>query len=128
LVTAFQAAYPNVRVQALVTERLVDLIAEGIDLAFRLGPLKDSRLVAQKILRYRHRLVASPSYLKGREAPRKPRDLLNHRLLTFSYWKPENSWTFLHSNGGEQETFRRRRSEMTPAPLLPQRPTRSGRK
>ena len=40
LVTAFQAAYPNVRVQALVTERLVDLIAEGIDLAFRLGPLR----------------------------------------------------------------------------------------
>jgi DNA-binding transcriptional LysR family regulator len=105
LVTAFQAAYPNVRVQALVTERLVDLIAEGIDLAFRLGPLKDSRLVAQKILTYRHRLVASPSYLNGREAPRKPRDLLNHRLLTFSYWKPENSWTFLHSNGGEQETL-----------------------
>ncbi len=41
LVTAFQALYPNLRVQILVTERMVDLIAEGIDLAFRLGPLKD---------------------------------------------------------------------------------------
>ena len=41
LVTAFQASYPNVRVQILVTERLVDLIAEGVDLAFRLGALKD---------------------------------------------------------------------------------------
>ena len=41
LVTAFQASYPNVRVQVLVTERMVDLIAEGVDLAFRLGALKD---------------------------------------------------------------------------------------
>jgi DNA-binding transcriptional LysR family regulator len=105
LVTAFQASYPEVRVQILVTERMVDLIAEGIDLAFRLGPLKDSRLVARRILTYRHRLVASPSYLKGRDPPRKPDDLLGHRLLTFSYWKPENSWTFLHKNGRDQETL-----------------------
>lgn len=68
LVTAFQDSYPNVRVHILVTERMVDLIAEGFDLAFRLGPLKDSRLVARRILTYRHRLVASPSYLKGRIA------------------------------------------------------------
>jgi DNA-binding transcriptional LysR family regulator len=48
LVAAFQAFYPNVRVQILVTERMVDLIAEGIDLAFRLGALKDSCLVARR--------------------------------------------------------------------------------
>jgi DNA-binding transcriptional LysR family regulator len=103
LVTAFQASYPNVRVQILVTERMVDLIADGIDLAFRLGPLKDSALVARRILTYRHQLVASPSYLKDRELPRKPQDLLSHRLLTFSYWKPENSWTFVHRNGRDRE-------------------------
>ena len=50
LVTAFQASFPDVRVQILVTDRMVDLIAEGIDLAFRLGALKDSSLVARKIL------------------------------------------------------------------------------
>jgi len=50
LVTTFQASYPDVRVQILVTERLVDLIAEGVDLAFRLGALKDSCLVERKIL------------------------------------------------------------------------------
>jgi DNA-binding transcriptional LysR family regulator len=105
LVTAFQDSYPNVRVHILVTERMVDLIAEGFDLAFRLGPLKDSRLVARRILTYRHRLVATPSYLKGRESPQKPQDLLAHRLLAFSYWKPENSWTFLHKNGRDQETL-----------------------
>jgi DNA-binding transcriptional LysR family regulator len=105
LVTAFQASYPNVRVQILVTERMVDLIADGIDLAFRLGPLKDSSLVARRILAYRHQLVASPSYLKDRKPPRTPQDLLSHRLLTFSYWKPENSWTFVHKDGGDKETL-----------------------
>jgi len=105
LITAFQASYPNVRVQVLVTERIVDLIAEGVDLAFRLGELKDSSLVARKILTYRHQLVASPSYLKTSNAPRHPQDLLEHRLLTFSYWRPEWSWTFIHKNGKDSETL-----------------------
>ena len=104
LVAAFQASYPNVRVQILVTERMVDLIAEGIDLAFRLGALKDSCLVARRILTYRHQLVASPSYLKTREPPERPQDLVGHRLLTFSYWKPENSWTFVHKSRKDKET------------------------
>jgi DNA-binding transcriptional LysR family regulator len=105
LITAFQASYPNVRVQVLVTERIVDLIAEGVDLAFRLGELKDSSLVARKILTYRHQLVASPSYLKTSKAPRHPQDLLEHRLLTFSYWRPEWTWTFVHTNGRDRETL-----------------------
>jgi DNA-binding transcriptional LysR family regulator len=105
LVTAFQASYPNVRVQILVTERLVDLIAEGVDLAFRLGTLKDSCLVARRVLTYRHQLVASPSYLKTCKPPNGPQDLLDHRLLTFSHWKPENSWTFVHKNGMDKETL-----------------------
>jgi DNA-binding transcriptional LysR family regulator len=58
LLGAFQASYPNVRVEVLVTERFVDLIAEGIDLVLRLGELGDSSLVARKILTYRHQLVA----------------------------------------------------------------------
>jgi DNA-binding transcriptional LysR family regulator len=105
VITAFQASYPNVRVQVLVTERIVDLISEGVDLAFRLGELKDSSLVARKVITYRHQLVASPAYLKACKPPKKPQDLLEHRLLTFSYWKPEGSWTFIHRNGAEQETL-----------------------
>lgn len=50
LVGAFQASYPDVRVQVLVTDRFVDLIAEGIDLVFRRGALRDSSLVARTIL------------------------------------------------------------------------------
>jgi len=70
LISAFQASYPNVRVQALVTERHVDHIADGVDLAFRVGALRDSSLVARKILTFRHQLVATPEYLKKYKPPK----------------------------------------------------------
>ena len=99
LVTAFQASYPNVRVHILVTDRFVDHIAEGVDLVFRLGPLKDSSLIARKLLTYRHQLVASPAYAETINLPEKPQNLVEHRLLDFSFWRPENSWTFVDKNG-----------------------------
>ena len=105
IITAFQASYGNVRIQVLVTDRLVDQIAEGVDLVFRLGSLKDSSLVARRILTYRHQLVASPSYLKSYQPPMKPRDLLGHRLMSFSHWKPDSRWTFIHRNSNEKETL-----------------------
>jgi DNA-binding transcriptional LysR family regulator len=105
LVTAFQASYPEVRVQILVTDRFVDHIGDGVDIVFRLGELKDSSLVARKLLTYRHQLVASPAYLKAGEPPEKPQDLLRHRLIAFSYWRPESSWTFVHVNGRDRETL-----------------------
>ena len=105
LVTAFQASYPNVRVQILVTDRFVDHIAEGVDLVLRLGALNDSTLVARKLLTYLHRLGASPAYLAGCDAPRTPRDLLGHRLLAFSHWKPETRWSFIRADGKERETL-----------------------
>jgi DNA-binding transcriptional LysR family regulator len=104
LLCAFRTSYPNVRVQALITERHVDHIADGVDLAFRVGALKDASLVARRILTYRHQLVASPEYLKRVDAPKKPSDLLGHTMITFSYWKPETSFTFVHVNGRDKET------------------------
>jgi len=105
LVTAFQASYPKVSVHAFITDRLVDLIAERIDLAFRVGPLKDSALVAKKILRYRHQLVANPKYIASIKAPREPNDLMNCRLLAFSFWNEMNSWTFTNGRRKESITF-----------------------
>lgn len=105
LVGAFQASYPSVRVRILVTDRMIDHIVEGIDLAFRLGPLKDSSLVARKLLSYRHQLVASPAYIQKSKPPRTPRDLLNHRLLSFAHRQPDNRWDFVHANGTDKETL-----------------------
>ncbi|MBV9223770.1 MAG: LysR family transcriptional regulator [Acidobacteriaceae bacterium] len=105
LVGAFQTSYPDVRVQIFITERIVDQIAEGVDLAFRVGELEDSSLVARRILTYRHQLVASPAYLEKRKPPEAPQDLLGHRLLAFSFWRPEKIWSFTHANRKDKETL-----------------------
>lgn len=103
LVGAFQVAYPDVRVRMLVTDRTVDCIMEGVDLMFELGAVKNTMLVADKILTYRHQLVASPAYLKTHTPPTEPRDLLGHRLLAFAHWRPETTWRFVHANGEDKE-------------------------
>lgn len=105
IVGAFQTSYPNVRVQIFITDRIVDHISEGVDLTFRVGDLDDSSLVARRILKYRHLLVASPAYLKKHKLPRNPRDLLDHPLLAFSFWEPKCRWSFFHINGQDRETL-----------------------
>jgi DNA-binding transcriptional LysR family regulator len=105
LVSAFQKSYPDVRVQIFVTERYVDHISDGIDLALRIGNLKDSSLVARKILRYREQLVASPRYLEKRGIPVNPNELLNHHLLDFWYGRPQSSWELKHVGGVDKEAI-----------------------
>jgi DNA-binding transcriptional LysR family regulator len=105
LINAFQTSYPDVRIQIFITDRWVDHIVEGIDLVFRFGALKDSNLVARRILTYRHQLVTSPAYLEKHKPPNKPQDLLDHRLLAFLHGRPRNSWTFTHVNGKDRETL-----------------------
>jgi len=101
----FQELYPDVRVQVTVTERIVNQIGEGIDLALCAGPLEDSSLVARHVLSYRHQLLASPAYLRGREIPRKPEDLLRHRLLAFAFSSPRNTWRFARTAGGTESVM-----------------------
>ena len=105
LLAAFQLSYPDVRLQVLVTNRFVDHIADGIDLAFRIGALTDSSLIARKLLTYRHQLVASPAYLARVTAPGRPGDLRDHKLFAFSHWPPGHSWSFCHQNGKDRETL-----------------------
>ena len=103
VVGAFQASYPDVSVQVFITERIVDQIADDVDLAFKVGTSTHPTLAARTLLTYRHQLIASPDYLEKCGAPNTPRDLLNHRLLAFSFWRPEYSWTFRHANGTDKE-------------------------
>ncbi|NYH19419.1 LysR family transcriptional regulator [Paraburkholderia bryophila] len=105
LVCAFQSSYPDVRVQIFVTDRFVDHISEGVDLVFRIGELKDSTLVARKILTYRQQLLASPDYLAQSGFPETPQDLLAHRLLAFSNWRVDKRWDFTHVEDRRSETL-----------------------
>lgn len=106
MIIAFQSAYPAVEVRVMVTDRYVDPIAEGVDLVLRFGALQDSSMIARPLLRYRHRLLASPDYLRGRPTPTHPDDLRQHRLLAFSAWSPMNSWTFEQGKTRKAMSFR----------------------
>lgn len=81
--TRFCAAHPDVHVEVSITNRNVDLVAEGYDLAIRLGPLPDSGLVGRKLEDAPLRLVASPDYLKRTGTPRTIEDLAGYRCLPF---------------------------------------------
>lgn len=74
-VAAFQDQYPAVRVAMSVTDRMVDIVGEGLDVAIRVGPLDDSSLIARKVGEGRRLVCASPSYLKRARWPKRPDEL-----------------------------------------------------
>jgi DNA-binding transcriptional LysR family regulator len=94
LLSRFQATYPDVVARIMITDRFVDHISEGVDLALRVGVLRDSALVAKPLLTYRHQLVASPDYLARTKTPKHPKDLHVHRLLTFGNAASGQRWAF----------------------------------
>ena len=94
VIADFQRSYPKARVHAFVTDRIVDLIADGVDLAFRVGDLPDSALAARRLLTYRHVLLASPDYLKRNGMPSHPHELADHSLLAFGVPERPVTWTF----------------------------------
>jgi DNA-binding transcriptional LysR family regulator len=77
----FMQAYPEVRLDLDLSDRLVDLVGEGYDLAIRAGELRDSSLMTRTVGRFRHALVASPAYLAIHGIPDRPENLLHHRCL-----------------------------------------------
>ncbi|MCF6323629.1 MAG: LysR family transcriptional regulator [Gammaproteobacteria bacterium] len=98
LVSAFQIAYPAVTVKILITERNVDFIKDTVDLALRVGDLKDSSLVARPLCCYRHVLVSSPDYLNTSGAPNHPDDLQAHRMIVFGGWFNNVSLQLVNNN------------------------------
>ena len=93
----FRSLYPELGVDLVLTDRKVDLFAERIDLAIRLGLLNDSSLMAQQLLQTRYYVCASPEYLQRAGTPNDPSELANHNCLLFplpgfrSQWKFKNT-------------------------------------
>ncbi|MEO1297924.1 MAG: LysR family transcriptional regulator [Cyanobacteria bacterium J06636_16] len=76
LLQDFQACHPSIKVDLLITERRVNLIEDGIDVALRIGDRQDEGAVIQRLGMYHHLLVASPSFLERYGYPQQPNDLL----------------------------------------------------
>ena len=81
LVSRFSARYPDVEVQMEVTDKPVDLVESGFDLAIRFGALPDKRLNARRIMSNRRFLCASPGYLERHGTPASLADLADHRCI-----------------------------------------------
>ena len=97
---SFLDAHPKVQLELLMDDRVVDLVAENIDVALRLGVLTDSALRARKLGQAERLVIASPSYLARRGVPRTPADLLEHDGVIYG-----------QSSGGQEWLFRRGTSE-----------------
>ncbi len=98
-VTQFLEAHPDITVSLDLSDRLVDIVGEGFDLAIRIGQLDDSSLVATKLAENRRVVVASPAYLKARGSPKRPADLEKHRCLTLADRGPQSrGWLFQQNN------------------------------
>lgn len=81
---SFLARYPALRVEACYADRYVDIVADGFDVALRIGEMKDSRLLGKRIALTRRMICASPAYLAGHADISEPEDLRRHACLGFT--------------------------------------------
>jgi DNA-binding transcriptional LysR family regulator len=90
----FLARYPRITFEFLVTNRVIDLVDDDIDVALRVGPLGESTFVARKIADLTQVVCASPAYLARHGTPTHPRDLAQHACLTLSHIPNSRRWSF----------------------------------
>lgn len=103
----FMARYPELGIDLDFSDRIVDLIEEGVDVAIRSGQLPDSRLMVRALRPFRLLLCASPTYLEHHGTPTRPRDLASHRGIAFRY-----------PNSGKLQDWPLRRSEGEAEPRI----------
>lgn len=88
----FKARYPGLTIEAVLADRKVDILAEGFDLAVRIGELADSTMIARRLASVDRSVCASPSYLQRRGTPSQPEDLAGHECLLYAYHSVPTLW------------------------------------
>lgn len=94
IVNEFVRRYPGVTVDLLLVDRVTNLVEEGLDVAVRVAPLKDSSLVAIPVGQARRVVCASPQYLRRQGTPRVPQELTAHRCVRYTGLAPRDEWSF----------------------------------
>ncbi|MDZ5452063.1 LysR family transcriptional regulator [Labrys sp. ZIDIC5] len=92
LLPAFWAAHPNIVVDVSLSDEMVDLYLDRTDVAFRVGTLQDSAMVARRIGVARRKIVAAPRYVERRGEPRTVEDLAGHNCLGFNFRRAAPVW------------------------------------
>lgn len=101
-VAEFAALHPRVSIDLRASDRVTDLVKEGIDVAIRMGWLRDSSLRATRLGEFAQYVVASPAYLARAGMPRAPRDLVGHDWIALSLLPTPLTWKFSASRGRSQ--------------------------
>jgi len=99
----FLALYPDVNIDLILSERLLDLVDEGIDVAVRIAALADSRMKSRRLAGVQRVVCASPLYLERHGTPLQPQDLKEHNCIVSS---GRETWSFVHGGVREDVTVR----------------------
>lgn len=95
LVTRYLRENPEVEVDLVLNDRLVDLVEEGFEAVFRIGHLPDSSFMARELTPFRLVVCAAPGYLRGRGVPSTPADLGTHECLGYARGPSLDEWRFM---------------------------------
>jgi DNA-binding transcriptional LysR family regulator len=95
----FLAAHPDLKIDMVTTDRLVDLAEEGYDVVVRIAEQPAPSLVARKLAPVKRRMVGTPEYFARHGIPRTPADLETHNCLTYTYFNPHDQWRLLGPDG-----------------------------
>lgn len=99
----FGERYPDVRFELTVSDRVIDIVEEGFDLAIRVGAVRAESLVARRLGAMRLVLAAAPAYLARHGTPEAPQDLARHNALTYAYAATPRVWRFTGPDGVAQD-------------------------
>lgn len=95
----FLKLHPRLKLDITLSDRVVDLVEEGFDVAVRITSLTSSTLVSRRLTTTRPVLCASPKYLQANGAPAVPADLTRHAIISYSYFSMKDEWTFAGPSG-----------------------------
>lgn len=114
----FAALHPRLKIDLRTSDRVADLVAEGIDVAVRMGWLRDSSQRAVKLGEFAQYLVASPAYLRRAGTPATPQDLSSHDWVALTLLATPLTWTFNTDQGAEQTVHLKARMKADSASSL----------
>jgi DNA-binding transcriptional LysR family regulator len=93
------SSFPELSIELMLTNRFVDIIDEGIDLAIRIGALSDSRLIARRLCTNQRILVASPSYIDKHGVPSHPDEIADHECIIYTGFAKAREWRLIGPGG-----------------------------
>lgn len=104
LLRTFQTTYPDIRLDLIVSDAVVDPVAAGVDCALQIFPATSTELISRPLFPVRRVFCATPEYLRACGVPQDPRDLHHHKLGLYSGYPTRDRWTF-HHPAGELTTY-----------------------